>query len=368
MSSALTFLSRNAVFWTGFLALLCAALWLLGDVLLPFVLGIAIAYLLNPVCEALCRRGFNRTVAVILVLGLFVLVALVGLALLAPVVARQLTDFAAAVPGYIDQLRNIVQPKLHDLLNQLSDADYAKLREAAGQYAGKAAQALLGVLQGIWSGGTAVFGFFALLLITPVVAFYLLRDWLVIVARVDSWLPRSKAPIIRAQLKAIDNVLAGYLRGQFMVCVVLATFYCVALLAVGLNFGIVIGLLAGLLSFIPFVGSTFGLVAAALAALVQFDGYTQLAIVVGIFMLAQFLEGNFISPKLIGESVGLHPVWIIFALMAGGSLFGFVGMLLAIPVAAVLGVLIRFGLREYLDSPYYTGGAGLVAKRRIGPI
>ncbi len=367
MTAALTFTSRNALFWGGFLLVLCTSLWLLGDVLLPFVLGIAIAYLFNPWCEALCRRGVPRTLASLLMLTLCVLALAVILVLVVPVVARQLTEFAAAVPGYVDHLRNTLQPRLHDFLNTLGEEDYARLRDTVGQYAGKAAQTLLNIAGGLWQGGAAIVNFFALLLITPVVAFYLLRDWTALVARVDSWLPRRYAPVIREQLSAIDRTLAGYLRGQLSVCLILSVAYCVALTLVGLNFGIVIGLLSGLLSFIPFVGSTFGLVAAAIVALVQFDGYTQVGVVIGIFMFAQFLEGNFISPKLIGESVGLHPVWIIFALMAGGSLFGFVGMLIAIPVAAVLGVLMRFGLREYLASPYFTA-ASRPTKRPIRPL
>lgn len=366
MTASLSLGTRKLLFWGGFFLALGAVVWLLGDVLLPFILGIAIAYLLNPVCEWLARHRVPRTLAVLLLLTLFALVVLALLALLTPVLVRQLADFAAAVPGYIDHLRDTMQPRLHDILTHLSDEDFARLREGVGQYAGKAAQAALNVVGGIWSGGAAVVNVIALLLITPIVSFYIMRDWPMIVAKVDSWLPRSKAAVIRAQLHEIDRTLAGFVRGQSMVCVLLATYYAIALAVVGLNFGLVIGLIAGLLSFIPFVGSTFGLVAAAIVALVQFDGYTQVAIVIAIFMFAQFMEGNVIAPKLIGESVGLHPVWIIFALMAGGALFGFVGLLLAIPVAAVLGVLIRFGMQEYLDSPFYKGGVG--RRRRIAPL
>jgi predicted PurR-regulated permease PerM len=366
MPATLSLPARKLLFWSGFFLALGAIVWLLGDVLLPFILGVAIAYLLNPVCEALARRGVPRTLVVLFLLTLFSLVVLVLLALLVPVLVRQFADFAAAAPGYIDHLRATIEPYVHNILSSMGDDAFARLRDAAGQYAGKAAQAVVNVAGGLWSGGAAIINVVALLLITPIVAFYIMRDWPMIVAKVDSWLPRSKAEVIRTQLREMDRTLAGFVRGQSMVCVLLATYYAIALAFVGLNFGLVIGLIAGLLSFIPFVGSTFGLVTAAIVALVQFDGYTQVAIVIAIFMFAQFMEGNVIAPKLIGESVGLHPVWIIFALMAGGALFGFVGLLLAIPVAAVLGVLIRFGMQEYLDSPFYKGGVG--RRRRIAPL
>jgi predicted PurR-regulated permease PerM len=206
------------------------------------------------------------------------------------------------------------------------------------------------------SGGVAIANLISLLVITPVVAFYLLRDWDRIVARVDTWLPRGHAGAIREQAREIDRTLAGFLRGQGTVCLILGVFYAIGLTLAGLDFGLVVGLVAGLLSFIPYVGAIVGLVLSVGLALVQFDDWLRIAVVAGIFFVGQAVEGNFLTPKLVGESVGLHPVWIIFGLLAGGALFGFVGVLLAVPAAAVIGVGVRFALGRYMQSPYYHGG------------
>ena len=205
------------------------------------------------------------------------------------------------------------------------------------------------------SGVDAALSLASLLVITPVVTFYLLRDWDHLVARVDSWLPRHYAGTVRVEVRKVDEILAGFVRGQSSVCVILALFYAIGLTLAGLNFGLVIGLVAGLLSFIPFVGSAVGFVASVGMALVQFDDWLRIGIVAAIFVIGQAVEGNFLTPKLVGDRVGLHPVWVIFALLAGGFLFGFVGVLLAVPVAAVVGVLTRFLMAQYLDSTFHRG-------------
>lgn len=359
-------LSRQALFWLAFLIGSGLAIWVLRDVLMPFVAGISVAYFLNPVCEKLQKRGFSRSAAALLVLAAFVVVLVALFLLIAPSIVAQANHFASQLPLYLDQLRERMQPYLHHVMTNLSDEDYQRLREAASNYAGQAAGTAMSVIEGIWRGGAALASALSLLFIMPVVAFYLMRDWPTLVARVDSWLPRQHANVIREQVRAIDRTLAGFLRGQSTVCLILAAYFSIALTLVGLNFGIVIGLLTGLLSFMPFVGSTFGLVASLIVAFLQFDTYGPIALVAGIFVFAQFVEGNFITPKLVGESVGLHPIWIIFALMAGGSLLGFVGLLLAVPVAAVIGVLIRFLLGNYLESGYYSGVPS--RRQRIKPL
>ena len=206
------------------------------------------------------------------------------------------------------------------------------------------------------SGGLAIVNVLALVFITPIVTFFLLRDWDEMVARIDKWLPRQWAPVIREQATLIDETLAGFVRGQSLVCLLLGTFYAIGLTIVGLEFGIVIGMLAGILSFIPYVGTIVGFVLSVGLAFAQYPDWLPIFIVVGIFLAGQAIEGNFLTPKLVGERVGLHPVWVIFALLAGGSLFGFVGVLLAVPVAAVIGVLARFALGRYLQSGYYNDG------------
>ena len=214
---------------------------------------------------------------------------------------------------------------------------------------------MLDVLGGIWRSGMALFNFLSLLFVTPVVAWYLLRDWDRIVAKVDQWLPRPYAEEIRGQMEEIDKRLAGFVRGQAMVCFFLAAFYGTGLTALGLNYGLVVGVVAGLISFIPYVGSVTGFVLSMLLALVQFDNPWWIGAVAGVFIVGQAIEGNFLTPKFVGGRVGLHAVWVILALFAFGALFGFVGVLVAVPVAAVIGVLTRYLLQRYLESRYYTG-------------
>lgn len=357
---------RHALFWCGVLLSFLVLVRVLGSVLTPFVAGAGIAYVLNPVCNTLVRRGLSRSQAALAVLGVFVGVMVVAVIIVGPLLASQMMHFADQLPGYLDQVRAGIEPRLSHFLNTLSEADYLRMREVSAQYAGRAAGVVADLLGGIWQGGAALVGVVSLLLVVPVVAYYLLRDWPELLDRIDSWLPRAHAVTIRAEVRKVDRTLAGFLRGQATVCLTLGVYYALALTVLGLNFGLFIGLMTGLLGFIPFVGSTLGLVLSVILALLQFDTFTPVAVVVGIFALAQFTEGNFLTPKLVGGSVGLHPVWIIFALMAGGSLFGFVGLLLAVPVAAVLGVLIRFVLARYLESSYYTGRVR--PARRVRPL
>ena len=299
--------------------------------------------------------GLSRTLATTALTVVFLVFLAGGLLLLVPLVAGQLTGFIARLPAYIDALRGQIEQLYQLLESRLDPALIAKLKQAL---AGSADE-LIGwgtrALGRLISGGVALANLLSLLIITPVVTFYLLRDWDHLVERIDGWLPKHQAEMIRAQVREVDRMLAGFVRGQSSVCLILAVFYAVGLTAAGLEFGLLIGLAAGALTFIPFVGAAVGLVASVGMALVQFDDWTRIAIVAVIFVVGQFLEGNFLTPKLVGDRVGLHPVWVIFALLAGGLLFGLVGVLLAVPVAAFVGVLIRFTLRRYLDSVYYWG-------------
>ncbi|HSF64792.1 MAG TPA: AI-2E family transporter, partial [Paracoccaceae bacterium] len=219
------------------------------------------------------------------------------------------------------------------------------IRSKGGQLANTLIGSALGVINAV-----------VFIVVVPVVSFYLLLDWDRMVARLDALLPRDHAPVVRQLAREINNVLANFVRGQLSVCLVLGTFYSVALILAGLQFGLIVGVIAGAITFIPYVGALVGGALAIGLALFQFWGdWVSIGIVAGIFAAGQFLEGNVITPKLVGESVGLHPVWLLFALSAFGSLFGFVGMLVAVPVAAALGVLARFGLGRYTDSLLYRG-------------
>jgi predicted PurR-regulated permease PerM len=251
------------------------------------------------------------------------------------------------------------------VLARLSPENVARLRAGAEQFAGEAVNWTARVVRGVLSGGLALFDVLSVVLITPIVAFYLLRDWDKLTAAVESWLPREHRQVILGQVREVDRTLAGFVRGQASVCLALGVFYALALTAVGLNFGLVVGLAAGFLSFVPFVGSLVGFASSVGIAMFQYDDWLMVGVVAGIFIFGQAVEGNVLTPKLVGDRVGLHPVWVMFALLAGGSLFGFLGVLLAVPVAAVIGVLVRFLLGQYLASRYYRGTAGAVTAENL---
>jgi predicted PurR-regulated permease PerM len=342
-------------FWLIGLALFLAALWILSGMLLPFVAALVIAYALDPWVDVLERVRLPRAVATVIVLILFVLILIAVALLLVPVVNAQVVRLINVLPDYIQALRRIVEPLVKDLLNRLSPADVERLRGAIGQYSGDVMGLIANLASKLFASGIALFDVLSIVFITPVVAFYLLRDWDRLVASVDRCLPVQHAETIHQQIREIDRTLAGFMRGQAMVCLGLGLFYAVALTLAGLDFGLVIGLLAGVLSFIPYVGTIFGFVASTGLALVQFPDLWSVAIVVGIFIVGQAIEGNVLTPLWVGDKVGLHPVWVMFALLAGASLFGFLGVLVAVPVASVIGVLTRFALQRYLASDYYGG-------------
>jgi predicted PurR-regulated permease PerM len=347
---------RQVIFWVvAFLALILV-LWLLSPILLPFIAGLVLAYFLDPVADALERLGLPRVAAttVILLFSILLLV-LIGL-LVVPILGDQIVKFAGDLPSLMQSLLarfNDVAPQwMKDAITKSGTDIQGSISDITGEAAGWTAT----LLASVWSGGMALVNILSLMVVTPIVAFYLLADWDRLVAKMDSWLPRDHAEAIRAIFSDIDSAMAGFIRGQGTVCLLLGLFYALALSIAGLKFGLIIGLGAGLLSFIPYVGALVGGVVAIGVGLVQFwPDFASIAIVIGIFAAGQFIEGNFLSPKLVGSSIGLHPVWLMFALFAFGYVFGFVGLLLAVPLAAAAGVLVRFALNKYLASNLYRG-------------
>ncbi len=343
-------------YWGVGLLVAGVAVWLLSGVMLPFVAGMAVAYFLDPIADRLETWRFSRTAATALVLLLFFLAVVVLMLLIVPVLQSQVVGFIGRLPAYIALARDTFLPGLADVLSRVGIDLKADLRDALAGVAADIVGVVGRIVQQAWSGGLAFFNIVSLLVITPIVAFYLLRDFDRIVDRIDSWLPRQHADEIRKIGGQIDEVMAGFVRGQGTVCLILGTFYAVALSLAGLEFGLIIGIISGLLSFIPFVGAVLGLVLSLVPAITQFwPDYVQIGVIVGIFAVGQFLEGNFLTPRLLGGRIGLHPVWVMFALLAGGALFGFVGVLLAVPVAAAVGVLVRYFLEQYLSSRLYLG-------------
>lgn len=338
-------------YWGIAAAVFFGLLWLLSDVILPFVLGAAIAYLLDPLADRLERLGLSRAMAtgVITVLSLlfFVLLAL----LIIPTLVSQATGLVEAAPQMASNLQAFITERFPDI----GDAN-STVRRSLASVAATIQSRGAELLNGLLASFSGIVNALVIFVIVPVVAFYLLLDWDNIVARVDSLLPRDHAPTLRRLASEIDRTLAGFVRGQGTVCLILGIFYAAALAIVGLQFGLVIGFIAGALTFIPYVGALVGGLLSIGLALFQFWGeWWWIVAVWAIFQSGQFIEGNILTPKLVGSSVGLHPVWLIFALSAFGALFGFVGLLVAVPVAAVLGVLARFGAEKYRKSRLYAG-------------
>ncbi len=347
---------RQLRFWFIGLIVAILVLYVLRSVLLPFVAGMAIAYLCDPIVDRLERWKFPRTVATLTVIGGALLILVVALVLLVPLLLAQIGGFVANSPAYAESLRGLFDVALGAVGDRIGQDQVAKLQAVASEQLAGVLGAVGDFLGGLLSRGLALVNLLSLLFITPIVAFYLLRDWDVLVSRIESLLPLHHADTIREQLRLIDRKLAGFVRGQASVSAILAFYYGLGLSLAGLEFGLAVGLSAGVISFIPYLGSVSGFVVAVGLALIQFDSLGRVGIVAGIFIVGQVVEGNFLTPKLVGGQVGLHPVWVIFALLAGGALLGLLGLLLALPVAAVASVLVAFAIEQYRGSVVYHGG------------
>jgi predicted PurR-regulated permease PerM len=356
MNSSAAPATRRLILWGVIAAAILAAIWLLSPVLLPFLVGLAIAYILDPAVDRVERWGLGRTAATSLVMAAFFFVLLAVILLLSPVLYSQLQGLSNKVVQGIEELQALVRPYLDEYLNRSPAGNDGKSTEGFN-IAAQMLQWAGGIAGQVVSGGLALFNILSLIFITPVVAFYLMRDWDRIVATVDLWLPRDHAPLIRKLLQEIDSRMSGFLRGQALVCVLLGVFYAVGLTVLGLNYGLIIGLVTGLVSFVPYIGMLLGAGVGLGVAFFQYDSWWMVVAVGGVFMAGQIIEGNFVSPILVGDRVGLHPVWLMLAVLAGGALFGFVGILIAVPAAAAIAVLLRFGLERYLESPLYRGPA-----------
>ncbi len=343
---------REQLKYWGVAALVFAVvLWFLGDVLLPFVLGAAIAYFLDPVADRLESMGLSRALATALITVVAILIFVIMALLIVPTLVDQTANLIETAPKLTRDLMDFVTSRFPSLLDEDSTLRKsittiaATIQERGGQ-----------VLETALSSVSSIINVILLFVIVPVVAVYLLLDWDRMVAAADDLLPRDHAPTIRRLMGDIDKTLASFIRGMGTVCVILGTYYAIALMIVGLQFGLVVGFIAGLVTFIPYLGALLGGSLAIGLALFQFWGdWVSIGLVAGIFVIGQVIEGNVLTPKLVGSSVGLHPVWLLLALSVFGSLFGFIGMLVAVPLAAAIGVLTRFAVDQYQSSLLYTG-------------
>jgi predicted PurR-regulated permease PerM len=347
---------RQVLFWLGAAVVLILLIGLLGPILLPFVAGIVIAYFLNPAADRLTSWGIPRPIAAILIVAAFLCAIIAALVFVVPLLMTQAQQLAVTLPEEIARARALLEswarahlgthyPEFETGIDRVSQAISDNWASVAGTIASS-----------LWSQGLALFNFVSLMLVTPLVVFYVLMDWHRLLAKIDSWLPREHVATLRRLASDINDAVSAFIRGQGTVCFVLAIYYSVALTLAGLRYGLLVGLATGLMSFVPFVGWALGLITAATIATVQFwPEVTPILIVMGIFAGAQVLDAGFLSPNIVGQKIGLHPVWLIFSLFVFSYLFGFVGVLVAVPIAAAIGVIVRFGLNAYLESDLYRG-------------
>jgi len=338
------------ILWSIGITILCLALYAVSSVMLPFVVALIAAYFLDPAADKLQKLHLSRPIATTIITVSFFIAAIVIFALLAPIFYHQFLNFLNSIPDYITYINDNITPRFSKILDKIDPDALENAKGSIVEASGFALSFIGSLVSNIWNSGIAMLNLLSLLFITPIVTFYMLRDWDKLLAKINSLLPKKYAATIRMQATEINNVLAGYIRGQTHVCLLLGTFYAITLTLAGLEFSLFIGLASGLLLFLPYVGALFGFTVGLIVAFFQFDDPMQIGVIAAIFLAGQILESIFITPNLVGDNVGLHPVWVMFSLLAGGVLLGFLGVLIAVPVAAVIGVLVRFFVGEYLKE------------------
>lgn len=347
---------REYIFWLVAILTTVFLIGLLHEIMLPFILGTVIAYFLNPIAEKLETFGVSRFWGTFFISVIFTLVILFLLVTLIPLLYQQLVSLIQLLPDYFARVKNLTEHYGRIFIDPaftIPEHGYENgLRQIASNFAGHSGD----LFQLLWASGKMLFSFFSILLITPVVAIFLLHDWNKLVQTIENLIPRDHVETVTRLAHQVDDVVAGFMRGQVTVCLILGAFYALSLHTIGLNSGALIGLGAGIISFIPYLGASTGFIVGLGVALAQFSpDWFPIAMVGLVFIIGQVLEGNFLTPRIIGDKVSLHPVWLLFALFGFGYLFGFLGMLIAIPVAAAIGVLVRFAMHQYQKSDIYIG-------------
>jgi predicted PurR-regulated permease PerM len=333
------------------IALLGLFIYSVSSILLPFVVAIIASYFLNPAVDKLDRSGIPRAFGSLIIIASFFTIVAVIIILVAPVFYNQFVEMTTKIPEYINAANKTILPSVNSFVRKFAPDLMVKAKESVSALSLYILQFIGKIMQNIWSSGMFLVNMFSLIFIMPVITFYIMRDWHKIVVKIDRLIPTKYTPAVREQFAEIDMILSGYIRGQINVCILLGVFYAASLMIVGLEFGFFIGIATGMLAIIPYVGLLVGFALGIIVAILQFGDVINVSIVAGIFVVGQFVEGNFITPRMVGNKVGLHPVWIIFGMMAAAAMFGFTGILVAIPVTAIIGVFVRFAIRKYLKSP-----------------
>jgi predicted PurR-regulated permease PerM len=349
----------NFVLWAAILTLFTIFLRAVEPILLPFVVGILVAYLMNPIVTRLEGRRLGRSAATAMVLVSFIAILAALVTWLLPIVYKQISALATRAPEQIRALELALHDKASPFLQNLNSltggTDPAAIPSDTGVLVERLLQSSSQLAGQLFSSGAAFINVMALLLITPIVCFYLIRDWPSMMRRVDELLPRAFAPTIREQLYLINRTLASYLRGQLLVMLIMSVFYVIGLWITGLNFALALGLLAGFVIIVPYVGSVISVGLGLFTAYAQFGVTGDFWMVLVVYGIGQVIESQILTPKIIGDRVGLHPLWMLFGMLAGAAILGFVGVLLAVPLTAVIGVLARFAVHRYLESGLYQG-------------
>lgn len=349
--------------WIGFGVIFLGSLYLVSGILMPFLTGLLVAYAMNPAVRHLEKWGFSRTLGTsLMIVGFFLLIGLL-LFIAIPFIQAELLHLASRIPQYGDRILVAAKPLLDEASHYIEPHDIEKLRGLASTYLVDVFTWGVKLLAGILTSGLALANLISLIVITPIVAFYFLRDWNKIIKTIDSWLPRPHEPTLKKLCTDINKTIGSFARGQALVCITVGLYYSIALTLANLDFSVVVGMVIGVMAFIPYVGAALGLMLSMGIAFSQFTDWSSIGLVAGIFIVGQTLEGYLFIPYFVGDRIGLHPVWVLFSLLAGGLLFGFVGILFALPIAAALGVLVRHGLELYLKSPYYLGQTSSVKNR-----
>ena len=348
---------KQAIFWLLTLLFFVIFMFVFSSILLPFVAGIVLAYFLNPIVELLEKIGISRMWGTVLITIAIVLVLVIALTILIPVITSQLQQFIReGLPVYVNRIQAFFANHSFEWIKQYIGSDASEIQANIQTMLGQSSDLIKSVLNSVLDSGKSLVNLVSLFVVAPVVAFYMLLDWERMIKTIDSWIPRNHLETVRGIFHEMDRAVAGFIRGQTSVCLALGVYYAAGLTISGLNFGLLIGLFVGFISFIPYVGSMTGFVLSVGVAWVQFypENWERIIVVMGVFFVGQFLEGYVLQPKLVGQSVGLHPVWLMFALFAFGSLFGFTGMLSSVPAAASVWVIVLFSLHTYLEYPLYS--------------
>lgn len=347
--------NNRFLFWLAVFAIFCIFVYLTRSVVMPFAAGILIGYLFNPLIKKMAKYKINRTFATCIVLGLLIIAIVPTIILVIGILNEQISRFITSLPTLVPVLVARIEPMFEKIGTFIPELAPENIKESLQSNTSNAVKIVTSVATKIVRSSFAFVNVISLMVITPIVAFYMMRDWNIFTKKIDDLFPVKSREEIRDIFRQTDKAMSGFIRGQFSVCLILGSIYSIGLYIVGLQLGVAVGLIAGIISFIPYVGTISGFVAAMIIAFIQFDSIGPILQVVTVFAIGQFLESNFLTPKLVGDSVGLHPVWIMFSILAGGVILGFLGIMIAVPVAAIISILIKHFIKKYKKSQYYKG-------------